>query len=172
MKKTIKSSPSSAIGTKINSADVMIILLCLVCIAAMIFRFGFIEQVEYSATKDNVNISFVIEGISEGNVEYIKNGDELWLSDANVPLGTLSSITGILPSTEYVYGDDGTITQKQSVNGKVDLRGIISAQGEMTNSGFMLNGTEYISPNMTVAIHTKTLSVYLTILDISALATE
>ena len=76
------------------------------------------------------------------------------------------------PSIVYVYGDDGSITQKAAVNGKVDVKGTLTAQGEMTDSGFMLNGTKYISPNMMIEIETQNITVSMRIVDISVLENQ
>ena len=165
MRKKMKSETSA--GSRINSVDIMVILLCIVCIAGMVFRFGMIENVELSATKHTVTVSYVIEGISDTSVEYLSQGDEVFFSDDKGKIGTLSSTPTSSPSIVYVYGDDGSITQKASANGKVDVKGTFTAYGEMTDSGFMLNGTTYIAPNMTISIETQNIALSMLIVDIS-----
>jgi hypothetical protein len=49
----------------------------------------------------------------------------------------------------------------------VDIRAVLSVKGTMTESGFMLDGTTYVAPNMTLSLNTAKLSVVATVIDIT-----
>ena len=171
-RKRNRTNTDKTVGRRINSADVMILLLFVACIAAMVMRFGLVERIEHRANAQNVNVSFLIEGVSGTSAQYLHIGDEVYLADNDMKAGRISGVSAAEPSVVYVYADDGSILQKQAVDGRVDIRGTLTMSGTLTESGFMLDGTTYIAPNMTLQIKTQYISVSMLITDIQALATE
>ena len=143
----------------INSADVFVILLCVVCIIGMVLRFGVVETIENNAKNEAATLTVLIEGISSTSKDYISSGDEVFISENGMKLGTVSSILSVTPTSYYEYKDDGSIDQLQSVNGRVDVRAVISIEGSSTEAGFMLDGKTYIAPNMTLSVNTSSISV-------------
>lgn len=151
---------------RINSADVMVLLLCIVCIIGLVLRFGVLNTIETNATSEAASVTVLIEGIAGTSKDYILLGDEIYLSESGARLGTVSSILSVSPSSYYEYRDDGSINQMQSVNGRIDVRVVISVQGCMTEAGFLLDGTTYIAPNMTLSLNSSTLSAVALITDV------
>ena len=151
---------------RLNSADLMIFLLCVLCIAGMVLRFVVIDKIEKDASSQSATVTMMIEGVSETSREYLSESAQVYLEDGTTVFGTVSTVSST-PSPVYVYEDDGTITRMDSVNGRVDIKVELSVSGAMTESGFMLGGTTYIAPNMTLPVKTSMLTVSGTILDIS-----
>ncbi len=150
---------------RLNSADLMIFLLCVLCIAGMVFRFVVVDKIEKDAAAQSATVTMLIEGVSETSREYFSDSAEFYLEDGTTVLGTVSTVSSS-PSPVYIYEEDGTITKMDSVNGRVDIKVELSVSGVMSESGFMLGGTTYIAPNMTLPIKTSMLSVSALIMDI------
>ena len=153
--------------TRMNSADLMILLLCIICVAGMVLRFGVIEKIENEATAQTATVTVLIEGISSTNRDYLVLGEDIYFTDSDRKFGSVSSILSVAPSPVYEYSDDGNIEQMNSVNGRVDIRAVLSAKGTMTEAGFLLDGTTYVAPNMTLSLNTAKLSVVATVIDIN-----
>ena len=151
---------------RFNSADVMIFLLCVLCIAGMVFRFVLIDKIENDAASQSAAVTVLIEGVSETSRQYLTDGTTVYLEDGTTVLGTVSAVTAT-PSPVYIYEDDGTITKMDSVDGRIDIKVQISALGSLTEQGFMLGGTRYIVPNMTLPVKTSMLDVSVLIMDVS-----
>ncbi len=158
-----KKAPSK----RINSADVMILILCIICIGGMVLRLGVMDKIEHDATAKAATVSVLIEGISSTSRNCLVEGDDVYFSKSGARLGTVSSILSVTPSIVYEPSDDGTLTQHQSVDGKIDVRAVLSVEGSMTESGFLLDGTTYIAPNMAIPIKTAGLSVTVLVTDIA-----
>ena len=165
--KRTSTKPEGKARARMNSADLMILMLCIVCIAGMVLRFGVIEKIENEANAQAATVTVLIEGVSSSNKDYLVLGDDIYFSDSAKKFGSVSSIFSVAPSPVYEYGDDGSIEQMNSVNGRVDIRAVLSAKGIMTESGFLLDGTTYVAPNMTLSLNTSKLSVVATVIDIS-----
>lgn len=155
-----------ATGRRINSADIMIVLLFIVFVAGIILRFGLIEKVDKRAVDKTATVSFVIEGVSSSSVDFLSVGDEVAFSDGGMKIGQISSIDSAEPSIVYYHSDDGSIISYPSVDGKVDIKGTITVKGSLTDEGFMLDGTTYISPNMTLWTNTSKISVSMLVTNI------
>ena len=167
MEKTINSiKPEKKTTGRINLADVMVLLLCVVCIVGLVLRFGVLNTIETNATSEAASVTVLIEDIAGTSKDYILLGDEVYLSESGLRFGTVSSILSVSPSSYYEYRDDGSINQMQSVNGRIDVRVVISVEGCMTESGFLLDGTTYIAPNMTLSLNSSSLSVTALITDL------
>lgn len=154
-----KTKVERATGRRINSADVMIVLLFIVCIVGMVLRFGLMEKIEQRAADQTVTVSFVIEGVSSTSADYISVGDEVYFSENDAKVGKIVSINDPEPSVIYYHGEEGSIVSYQSVDGKINLKGSMTMKGSMTDAGFMLDGTTYIAPNMTLWVKTQNITV-------------
>ena len=115
-RKRNRTNTEKTVGRRINSADVMILFLFVACIAAMVMRFGLVERIEHRANAQNVNVSFLIEGVSGTSAQYLHIGDEVYLADNDMKAGRISGVSATEPSVVYVYADDGSILQKQAVD--------------------------------------------------------
>ena len=161
-----KTSAGAMSRARLNSADLMILMLCIVCIAGMVLRFGMIEKIEKEANAQAATVTVLIEGVSSTSRDYLVLGDDVFFGKNLEKFGSVSSILSVAPSPVYVHGDDGSITQMNSVNGRVDIRAVLSVNGTMTESGFLLGGTTYIAPNMILSLKNEKLSVNATIIDV------
>ncbi len=153
-------------GKRINAADIMIVLLVIVFIVGMVLRFGLMDKIEQSATEKTASVSFVIEGVSSGSAEYLAVGDKIYIKDSDTELGTVSGVNSPEPCAVYYHADDGSILSYSSVDGKVNISGTITVFGSMTEQGFMLGGTKYIAPNMSLWVQSTKLSVNMLVTNI------
>ena len=153
-------------GKRINAADIMIVFLVIVFIAGMVLRFGVLDKIERRANDKSATVSFVIEGISATSAEYITVGDKMYISDGNVELGEVASVGLPEPSVVYYHSDDGSILSYSSVDGKVNISGSLTVKGSMTEQGFLLGGTSYIAPNMSLLVQSGKISVSILVTNI------
>ena len=151
---------------RLNSADIMIFLLCVVCIAGLVLRFVVLDKIESNASAQSATVTMLIEGVSDTSREYLSESARMYLEDGTTLLGTVRTVSAT-PSPVYIYEDDGSITRMDSVNGKVDIRIELDVSGVNSESGFMLGGTVYIAPNMSLPVKTSTLAVTGLITDIT-----
>lgn len=165
MRKT-KVAPAVQKSNKINSADIMVILLVLVFIVGMVFRFGVIQKIDTDSKKQSATVSFVVEDISSSSAGFFHVGDMVYFASDMKTIGTISEVSEPVASQRYIYTDDGNIVLTEATDGKVDIRANMTVLGEKTERGFMLDGTTYIAPNMSIEIKTKHISVTLLITNI------
>ena len=156
-----------------NVADVMIVLLCILAIAGMVLRFGFLEKIEQRAHDTEATVSVLIEDISKSSADMLCDGDVLRFSESGDEIGLIKS-PNIKAAIYYFYTNDGQVVAKPSTDDvenaegdvKVNVEMQLSVKGEMTEKGFMLNSTKYIAPNMTLYTETEGLSVSMTVMNI------
>ncbi len=165
-KKIKKSGVENATGKRINAADIMMILLFVICIAGMVLRFGFMDKIEQRASDKQATVSFIIEGVSNTSAAYLEAGDIVYFSDGEMLIGDVASVNTPEPCTVYYHTDDGSIMSYPSVDGKVNISGTLSVKGSLTERGFLLDGTTYIAPNMNLWVKSQKISVSMLITNI------
>ncbi len=153
-------------GRRINSIDIMIFFLVIVFVLGMVLRFGVLDEIQHKAAEKNATLSFIIEGVSEGNFDYIGTGDKMFLSDSSEELGSIQSLNAPEPYSVYYKADDASILSLPSVDGKVNISGTLTVKGSLTDKGFLLNGTTYIAPNMNLYVNSSKISVSMLITNI------
>jgi hypothetical protein len=150
---------------KFNIIDFLIIIAVLGCIAGVAIRFDLAGKLGLNSNKDEVEISFLILNIRVGSVNALNEGDTFYLGTTNgTEFGKLLS-KEVTNSESYVL-DDNFAYHKVYNDLRYDVRGVFSAKGSKTDSGFMLNGTQFMAPGKTIMIESKNISVSITILSI------
>ena len=132
---------------RINILDFLILAVVILCIAGALLRGGVKTTDEKLETQTAV-ISFAIFNVQSASQECFAEGDRMYSESLGCDLGRLVGEIEATPSVYYVE-KDGEIVRAYSDIGRVDLRGTFECEGQMSESGFLIGGTQYIAPGMT-----------------------
>ena len=128
---------------RINILDFLILAVVILCIAGALLRGGVKTTDEKLETQTAV-ISFAIFNV-QGRI-----------------VGEIEAT----PSVYYVE-KDGEIVRAYSDIGRVDLRGTFECEGQMSESGFLIGGTQYIAPGMTTYAYLPNINANIMIMDVT-----
>ena len=81
-------------------------------------------------------------------------------------MGRLVGKVEVTP-TVYFMEAKGEITKKVSAADRVDIRGQFECEGKMSESGFSIDGTQYIAPGMTTYAFLPNINVSILITDVT-----
>lgn len=168
----------------IKSLDVVIILLILLSIVGIYFRFNVMDKLTLGRNLKDCTVSFEIKNIRYTTETYMEVGDKVFFSDSGEALGTL-----IKPekdasdeenkalrhtnaaTTVTVYDKDGNRSVEEvryPDNTFIDARGRMNCKGTYSEEkGFLLNGVKPITPGDKIEIKTERVTVSIIITDIT-----
>lgn len=133
---------------KVNVLDFLILALVAIVIVGAFLRAN-AKQKDPKLETQTAVISFKISNVQAASVKYFKDGDPIRSESLGCALGTLigDSVTAT-PAVTYVERG-GAIIKTTSALNRVDIYGQAACEGQMSESGFLLGGTQYIAPGMT-----------------------
>jgi len=152
---------------KFGILDAVIIIAILVCAAGIYVRYDLSRRLEYRQNTVNAQVSFLVQNISENSADSFIEGAEVRSKDNDNIIGILTGSVTVQPAEILTYLFNGEIALNYSSNRRIDVRGVISAQGMMTDEGFCYNGTTYIAPGQWVLIRTQNIEVNILITNIA-----
>lgn len=133
---------------RVNILDFLILAAVILCIAGAFLRGGVRGSDEKLETQTAI-ISFKISNVQSATARYFSDGDPVYSETLGCSLGTI--IGDSITSTPAVFYAEqgGEIVKTESGIGRVDIRGSFECAGQMSESGFLVGGTQYIAPGMT-----------------------
>lgn len=153
---------------RFNIIDFLIVVAIIGCIAGVFLRYDLASKIGLNRNKDEVEISFVVVGLREGATEALFEGDTIYWKQNGMEIGKLIS-KEVTPAVHYIL-DENYEYQKRYNDYRYDVRGVISVKGNMTESGFMLNGTQFIAPGKELMIESKNISTTITVTDVKQIS--
>lgn len=157
---------------RFNVIDAIIIILVLLCIASIIYRFDLIDGVAVSDNNEEYRIYFEIEDIRNTSVASLVPGDTVRNAKTNEKIGAFDEIVQNIPALA-TYNNDGEeiYFPPENEENKYDetryyVTGYITVSGRMTENGFLLNGNTYIAANSELSIATEHIETTIKVLDI------
>ena len=132
---------------KVNVLDFLILALVAIVIAGAFLR-GNAKQSDTKLVTQTAVLSFKISNVQAASARYFRDGDPVYSDSLGCAIGTLigDSVT-TSPAVSYAeYG--GQIFKTTSALNRVDIYGEILCEGQMSESGFLLGGTQYIAPGV------------------------
>lgn len=157
---------AKARNKRFNSIDVFIILLVVLCIAAIYFRGMVASWIGVEKELDEYKITFSVKQIRSTSDKYLIIGNEVYLSNGGL-LGKLSEKSS-LPAKVFVNDQDGKpVEVSYPKDTCIDVTGSLTCKGIMNDDGFYLNGTYSISPGAVLSVYTDMLDFTITVTDIS-----
>lgn len=136
-----------------NIIDLLLILAVIAIITGVALRYNLAGKIGLKSNKDTVIVSFLVQDIKPASAAAMINGDVFYIDQNDVELGELLSTT-ITDAEAYVENSNGELVLTYSTI-NCDVRGEFKATGSLTDDGFMLGGTQFISANKEVYVKSK-----------------
>ncbi len=150
---------------RFNIIDFIIIIAVIGCIVGVALRYNVADKIGISSMNDTVEIEFAVFGIRPTSYDAMVKGDVFYWKQNGMMIGTLKEAVSSYSET-YIPTDDMKLVKAQR-DDRYDVRGTLEAIGAMTESGFMLNGTQFLAPGKTLIVNSKNIEVSLTITKIT-----
>ena len=150
---------------KVNVLDFLILALVAIVIVGAFLRANVKQNDEKLVTQTAV-LSFKISNVQSASAKYFKDGDPVYSDSLGCAVGTLiGDSIAATPAVSYVERG-GEIIKTVSALNRVDITGEILCEGQMSESGFLLGGTQYIAPGMSTYACLPEINAYILITDI------
>jgi len=150
---------------RFNIIDFIIVIAIIGCIVGVALRYNVVDRIGISSLNDTVEIEFVIFNIRPTSYDAMVKGDTFYWKQNNMEIGVLKEATGSYSET-FIQTEDLKMV-KHLRDDRYDVRGTFVAKGAMTESGFMLNGTQFLAPGKSLNVISKNIDVTLTITKIT-----
>ena len=179
MKKERKKKQSEdAVAPRFNALDAVIILLILVSIVGIYFRFNVLDLLT-ERDQQEYYVSFSIENIRYTTPNYINIGDSIFLADDGKELGVLVAESedmaniglSITPASELFMNENGVMEEVFYPNSesRVDAKGRMLCRGSYSeDGGLLIGGIHHVSAGQELCVYTELVSVTITVLDVEA----
>ena len=151
----VKMSPNDKISKKphFNIIDLLIVIMVVAIAAAVIVRYDIADKIGKASSEDHVRITLLIRSIREEACNAVSEGDSfIWNQSENL-VGEIIR-KEVTPAVVYSERNDGAIVKNYSELA-YDLKCTVDASGSMTEKGFMLGGTNYLAPGITITVHNE-----------------
>ncbi|MBR4934062.1 MAG: hypothetical protein IKZ03_06355, partial [Clostridia bacterium] len=137
-------------------------------VGSILLRYNLDEKISISGHSESVEIKFLITSLDHSSGDSLREGDSVFLSSGNTPIGTLTSEKTIIPAEIILTLSDGSVVRSESPGAeKIDLRGSIMSSGVFADDGsFMLSGNTFIAPGMSLSFYTENIITDCTVTEI------
>ena len=158
-----------------NAIDAMIIILVIVAIVGVYFRYTIVDFLTGDRNVDEYVVSFSIEDIRYTTPNYINVGDNVYFASSGELLGILTSesennkepLNITLASEKFTDSDGNIVEVFYPEETRVNAKGRILCKGNYSSSGgFSVDGNEYIAAGQSVEVYTEKVTVTLKITSI------
>lgn len=192
MKKNGNSDQENKIGTdlqketeikkrrfpKFGVLDAVIILLAIVIVAGVYFRYNLFDKLNNAKNLKECFISFKTDEITTAISRELEKDDRIYFKNDGKTLGTLTvpseEISVVIqeqPATHTVFKDGKTYPDVQYPQGMEDSliygTGTIRSDCSVSEDGtFLLNGSLYLAPGQRYTVCTEKVTLTITITDI------
>ena len=168
---------------RFNILDAVIILLVVLCIVGICFRYSIIDKLGLGQNMSTYTVEFTITGMDRTVAEFLSKGNTLYFDDAD-KAGTLCSVSDfsgytltsagsetliLKPSWTYVDDGNGSVVAVAYPDSKiVDAEGAFRCQGAYGEDGrFSIGGAGFITVGQQITLYTDTVTLNVTITDIA-----
>ena len=164
---------------KIYVLDVAIIILIVVALLGIYFRYSIFDVLGNYKNQDEAQIVFSVKNIKETTKTFINIDDEVYFKDDGTDFGTIISgeensneaLVGIVPASATFIDNGNPITVSYPAGTRIDANGRIKCSGSFSEDGtFKLHGTDYLSAGQTKVICTEFVTLEITIVKIEKIA--
>lgn len=152
---------------RIQPIDLAILVLILLCAAGLAVRAGTLGVFVEKTDLEDHRVRFLVSNIAATSAEAFMVGDTFTLASYHEVLGVLVEVESVTPAVVYVENERQEIVRAQYPEGtRVDLVGILEARGVMSEDGFLLGGTLFVSPGIEYRVQSEHMDIVLKIIDI------
>lgn len=133
---------------RVNILDFLVFALMAIVIVGAFLRAN-VKQNDTRLETQTAVLSFKISNVQAASAQCFRSGDPVYSDSLGCDIGTV--IGGSITATPAVFYVErgGIIVKTVSATERVDVYGEIECVGQMSESGFLLGGTQYIAPGMT-----------------------
>lgn len=156
--------------------DFVIILLIVVAVIGVYFRYNIIDFFEETQNIKEYSVSFSIKNIRYTTETFIEIGDKVYFVSNGEEFGTLTNPSentskpiNSKPSTETFTDSKGEIVEVMYPNSesRIDAQGRMICSGRYSDDGgFLVNGSTFIASGQYVDVRTEYVTVTIRIDDI------
>ena len=148
--------------------DFVIILLIIVAVVGVYFRYNIITFFEDAQHIKEYNVTYSIKNIRHTTDEYINNGDKFYFVSSGEELGENTGILGFTSSSEFFPNSKGELIEvvypynqdKPDNSTRIDVQGRMLCSGRYSNDGeFFVNGSTYIAAGQYIDVRTEYVTV-------------
>ncbi|MBQ9079819.1 MAG: hypothetical protein IJY27_01995 [Clostridia bacterium] len=172
----------SARRVRFNLLDGVIVLLVVLCIVGIVFRYSIMDSLGLGDEMAEYRVKFSVTGIDSTLPNYLGEGNTLYFADG-VKAGKLCGIsefsllneaaagsTTLVCRTASVYIDDGNgslVLASYPSQTKIDAEGAFNCNGTYgDDSRFSIEGEKFVSVGQSVTVYTDTVTLNITITEI------
>ncbi len=158
---------------RFNVIDIFLILLALLCVFSIAYRALNVDARIKSTELKEYRVYFKVDDIRSSSLPYFVAGDTVRIKQNNKTFGKLDGIVQYVPAVGAYNENGGEVfypnIEKPTLynDTRYSVVGYITVKGEMTSSGFSLNGEQYISSNSTLEIVTERIQTTIRIISIT-----
>lgn len=176
MKNTSKNSARASKAPRFGILDAVIILLAIVIIVGIYFRYSIVEWLSNSSDLKEYTVTYTIDDIRYTTPNYINIGDKAYFAESGEELGTLINVSenmgalSITPASQFFTDSKGNIVEVFYPNSesRVSAIGKLTCMGRYSEDGsFLVNGSSFIASGQYVAVKTAYATVTIRIDEIS-----
>ncbi len=160
--------------------DAIIILLIVVAVVGVYFRYNIIDFVSATQNLEDYTIEYSIKNIRYSTQRYVDIKDDVyfasdgkyfgWIasaSDSNEQYWSWQTTTATFITSSGEIKDVG-YPEEDSENSRIDANGRLVCSGKYSSDGeFLVNGTKYIAAGQLIDVKTEYVSVTLCVENIS-----
>ena len=166
---------------KFGVLDAVIILLVIVIILSVYFRYNIVQWISNSTDLKEYTISYTIDDVRYSTPNYINIGDKVYFADSGDNFGTLINVAenmgalNIAPASQLFTDSKGNIIEVFYPNSetRVSAIGKLICTGRYSDDGsFFVNGSTFIASGQYVKINTPYATVTIRIDGITPVVTE
>ena len=166
---------------KFGVLDAVIILLVIVIILSVYFRYNIVQWLSNSTDLKEYTISYTIDDVRYTTPNYINIGDKVYFADSGDDFGTLVNVAenmgalNIAPASQLFTDSKGNIIEVFYPNSetRVSAIGKLICTGRYSDDGsFFVNGSTFIASGQYVKINTPYATVTIRIDGITPVVTE
>lgn len=125
---------------KINIIDLLAVLIIVVSVAAVCFKFGFSAHKNVGSAGDEITYVMKVKAIRDTSADALNIGDSLTEKTTKKKIGKIID-KRVEPAKEVVNKADGTLTREVEVPGRYDVYITVKGSGTANDTGYFLDGT-------------------------------
>lgn len=125
---------------KINIIDLLALVIIVVSVAAVCFKFGFSVHKNVGSAGDEITYVMKVKAIRQSSADALNIGDSLTEKTTKKKIGKIID-KRVEKAKEVVNKADGTLTSEVEIPDKYDVYITVKGSGTSNDTGYFLDGT-------------------------------
>jgi hypothetical protein len=150
---------------KVSIVDMVIILAVAALLAGYLLRSVSDETQRIVNSDTTFYVTFVVEKIRDYAIDAVSEGDVYYQQNVGAALGTVTAVR-VEPTGDIVKRNDGTAVY-MTMEDKYNLYITLECKGNITESGYYINGNNHVAAGGDIKIKSNMLSCSAKVYEIS-----